>query len=338
MSERTHSSVEYCLSIGDERCFSMAGDTDIPDVIIIDHDFPGTATRLSRSNWQQDIPLIILTTNSIDIAGAIMVRKPLDANRLKEAANKALAQLIRRQQLERTPQIATPPKSSSGNDTNRENLERARAKVELMCGPSRTLEQLSDPNDLQHRFDLTKTLSGRILVAINSKNSSVKAVQFKLPEDDIFVFPTLDKVFTTSYLNMKDSVNRVFQDRSDVEVITHQSTAANEIIDRINHSSGTSFSTEAFVWLSTLFAARGRLPIGFDTQATLHLNQWPKLTSLELTPYCMEITAALASRPVSLVQLVEHIQCEPRHVTSYVNAAIAINVLSAGKQRKKLAI
>lgn len=332
MSERTHASVEYCLSIGTERCFSMANADDTPDVIIIDHDYPGTATRLSKSNWQQDIPLVILTTNNIDIAGAIMVRKPVDTTRLKEAANKALAQLIRLQQLAHFPQPTMSPQALKGNSKTRDNLERARAKVELMCGPHRTLEQLSKPNDLDHRFDPTKTLSDRIKIAIQKENSGFKAIQFKLPEDDVFVFPTLGKVFTSTGLNVRKSVNRVYQDQADVQVLTHQSAAANQIIDRIKNSSSTSFSTEAFLWLSALFGARGRLPIGFDTTTTLHLNQWPKLTSLELTPYCMEITAALASNPASMSQVVEQLQCEPRHMTSFINAAIAIDVLSVGKQ------
>lgn len=332
MSESTLAGVEYCLSIGDERYFSIATVDDTPDVIIIDHDHPGTATRLSMSNWRQNIPLVILTTNNIDIAGAIMVQKPLDANGLKDAANKALAQLIRLQQLEHSPKPTMSQPALQDNSNTRYSLERAHAKVELMCGPQRTLEQLSSPSDLDHRFDPTKTLCGRIMVAIRTRNNSFKAIQFKLPEDEIFVFPTLDKVFTSTGLNVRDSVNRMFQDQVDLQVLTHQSAAANQIIDRINRSPSTSFSTEAFLWLSALFAARGRLPIGFDTKAPLHLNQWPKLTSLELTPYCMEITAALASNPISMRQIVEQLQCEPRHISSFINAAIAIDVLSVGKQ------
>ena len=383
MSDRTTALIEYYIARNKNRYFAIASSIEASDAIIIDYDYPGTATRLSASGWHDDIPLIVLAVGDRQIDGAIMVRKPLDSAGLESAAASALQQLnepskrssqavqtdvdaVPHEKIPSPPKLtqkasisapassadttlagstelsqdvaleATPPYFRTDDATRKASsslpihtrLSRYQAKIEQLCGAYRSLEQLSDPDDPEHRFDATNCLARRIATLTATPEPGLKAAQFSLPEADIYLFPTLGKVYTSLSLENSRNVDRMFRNAatSEIKVTKSRQSTVNDVINRLNQSPHYSFNVQSFCWLGALFFAQGRLPRGLDINTVWKLRHWPNITRLELVPDCLEIAAAWSQKPAKLTELIERAGCEPRYVTSFFNAVSTIGV------------
>lgn len=208
-------------------------------------------------------------------------------------------------------------------------IQRYQDKIDLLCGPPRTLEQLSDPFNTDHRYDPLRCLSRRVSNVVFNSDPDIKAVHIKLPEAEIYVLPTLNKVYTSVSLEYKRNVERLFKhwDDVDVKVFEYDNNNVNEVIDTLNQSTRYSFSSQSFCWLSSLFSAQGRLPLGQSIDSVSSLLHWPNITRLELIPDSLEISAAWTGKIASLPQIINMVRCEPRHAVSFMNAASTINLL-----------
>jgi|GEM_PF-1455514 len=403
MSDRTQALIEYYIDRSNNRYFAIGRSINTCDVILVDHDHPGTATKLATRKWRAGIPLIVLAVGDRQIDGAIMVRKPLDSAGLEKAAVSALEQLVNNSQIDITSQegidvdndhlsnaatelpsrrapapapVPEPePEPEPDNSTNAADagilpilskvepsasmssstltkmpayfrtddiahaggstqpssaaINRYKAKIEQMCGLPRTLEQLHNPFNPDHRFDIRHCLSRRIASALAERTSDLKAVQYTLSDIEIYLLPTLGKVYTSVSLENKQNVDRVFREckEADILVVEHYLPTVNGAIARLNEVARHSFGAHAFCWLGALFFAQGRLPVGLDIDSVCKLRHWPNMTRLELIPSCLEIAAAWADAAASLRQVVERVGCEPRYAASFLNAACTIDVM-----------
>jgi len=375
MSERSHAIIEYYIEHSNERFFSLADSPETANVIIVDHDHPGTSARLQARDWDTDAALLVLAARQVDIQGAIVLRKPLDSSALEQAARIALEQLIGKSRQREEPEFYL---SGEENDTSHEGslpkltrrpdqsdhefistpayfrtndaaipspptlstmkkIERYRAKIELLCGPPRSLEQLSDPFDTEHRVDTDKCLSETIADIVFNSDPRLRAAQIKLPDSDIFILPTLNKVYSSLSLEYKRNVDMVFRgwEKDEIVLLKYDKREVNSVIDTLNNSRRYGFGAHSFCWLSALFSSRGRLPLGFDINTICSLRYWPNITRLELIPECLEIVAAWADQPSTLPEIVEQVGCEPRHAVSLFNAARNIGVMDIEVQHEQ---
>ena len=365
MNERTRALIEYYIERSKNRVFCLADNADATEVILADFDHPGAASRLSALKYRSNCALIVLAVGERKIDGAIVVRKPLGSAGLERAATEALALLTERRQNSQVesdepdsrPQSLIPPPDamSQDSDSNPEpaetppyfrttdaastgvqilpvenRIERFNAKMHLLCGPSRTLENLRSPESSNHRFDAARCLGRRAARILFEPSPDVKAVQLNLANADIYLFPALQRVYSSVSLENTRNVQDIFRgwDDEDVKELNYTSDNVNELVDVLNQSTKYSFSAQSFCWLSALFNARGRLPSGFDLDTICALKYWPNLTRLELIPYCLEIAAAWSDKPATLPDIVNKVHCEPRHATSFLYAATTINVMT----------
>ena len=157
-------------------------------------------------------------------------------------------------------------------------------------------------------------------------------MKLSLPNTEIYALPTLDKIYTTVSLEYRNNVQQIFREwqDSEIQVRKYYKNDVNEVVDVLNQSKRYVFGTQSFNWLSALFSAHGRLPVGFDIKHPYHLMHWPNMTRLELIPDCIEIAAAWADNHASLEQIIERVGCEPRYAVSFFNAASAIELMNVG--------
>ena len=363
MNERTRALIEYYIERSNNRVFCLADNADATEVILADFDHPGAASRLPALACRSHCVLIVLAVGERKIDGAIVVRKPLESAGLEHAASEALALLTERRQNSKTdsdkPDAAIPLPDVESQDSvspsepaetppyfrttdaartdarilpveNR--VERFNAKMHLLCGPSRTLENLRSPESPNHRFDAEHCLGRRAARILFKPSPHIKAVQLNLANADIYLFPALQRVYTSVSLENARNVQNIFRgwDDEDIRELNYTSDNVNELVDVLNQSIKYSFSAQSFCWLSALFNARGRLPSGFDLNTICAMKHWPNLTRLELIPHCLEIAAAWSDKPATLPQIVNKVRCEPRHATSFFYAATIINVMTPG--------
>ena len=362
MNDRTRALIEYYIERSNKRVFSLADSAEAAEVILADFDHPGAASRLTALKLRGNCVLIVLAVGERKIDGAIVVRKPLDSAGLEQAATAALAQLT---QLRQNPHASTDLSDSviPLNDTQAQDsaaslepaeetptyfrtadatrtgarilpietrIERFKAKMHLLCGPSRTLEDLRSPDNPDHRFDADYCLGRRAARILFEPHPDVRAVQINLANAEIYLFPALRSVYSSVSLEIARNVQNIFRDENEgvVTELNYTSENVNELVDVLNRSRKHSFSAQSFCWLSALFSASGRLPSGFDLDTVCALKHWPNLTRLELIPHCLEIAAAWSDKPATLPDVVDKVGCEPRHAASFLYAATTINVMT----------
>lgn len=365
MSDRTRALLEYYFNNDCRAYFSQVAEQDKPDVVIVDYDHPGARASVAAGAWQTDRPLLLLSFTETSVEGAVVVSKPFDKHQLQQAALRLVDETlpvkqvvaeqdsaapaadeaevpIKPEKLSADNSLAakalndqhdlTPLKDAAAEENIKEQAKKARqeTKVVLLCGPYRSLADLESVNNKTHRFTSAIHLSGRIEKALQQcGHDGVIAVQLTLPTMEIYVLHWLQKILTTASMKSSKNIGRAFRSLSDDEVTltSHSSDTVNELVKRVNGTGKFSFSTEAFLWLSALFSARGRLPDDVHLDQTWRMTHWPNLTRLEPVPQAVETASAWSREPSSIRQIIERTGHQPRHVTSFFNGARALKLM-----------
>ena len=92
---------------------------------------------------------------------------------------------------------------------------------------------------------------------------------------------------------------------------------------------------EAFVWVSSLLTARGRLGRGVDIEQNISLKYWPNLTRLEQFPHVMRIAALWHQRPANALEIAKALNIPQRYVFAFHTAASALNLFEMDQNKLK---
>lgn len=80
------------------------------------------------------------------------------------------------------------------------------------------------------------------------------------------------------------------------------------------------------IWQTTLYAAQGRVPAGFDLDEQVQLSRWPNLTRLMLTSGAVRMSALWVMRPASVSEIATKLELSIRDVSSFYSAAQALDL------------
>ncbi len=92
---------------------------------------------------------------------------------------------------------------------------------------------------------------------------------------------------------------------------------------------------EAFVWVSSLLTARGRLGRGVEVEQKISLKHWPNLTRLEQFPHIMRIAALWNQRPGTSLEIAGALDVPQRYVFAFHTAANALNLFEMDQSKLK---
>lgn len=90
-----------------------------------------------------------------------------------------------------------------------------------------------------------------------------------------------------------------------------------------------------FLWKTTLWTARGRLPKETDLTKDIVLLEWPNFTRLVVTPHALEISALWISQPYSLLETAELLHIPQRYVFAFFSAARTIKLALVDRQASR---
>lgn len=105
-------------------------------------------------------------------------------------------------------------------------------------------------------------------------------------------------------------------------------TQANSHVD-------TLIDMEAFVWITSLLTAKGRLTRGVDINRSLVLKHWPNMTRLEQFPHLMRVAALWNQRPGTLFDIAKALRVPQRYVFSFYTAANNLNLFEVDQTKHK---
>jgi len=89
-------------------------------------------------------------------------------------------------------------------------------------------------------------------------------------------------------------------------------------------------SYDSLLWKVSLFAARGRAPLGTDLTEPVRLIAWPNFTRLLLSPGAIRVAALWTAHPMSLLQLCKTLKLSPPDVLGLYSAASAVGLVHQG--------
>jgi hypothetical protein len=91
-------------------------------------------------------------------------------------------------------------------------------------------------------------------------------------------------------------------------------------------------------WDATLWASRGRLPLGTDLDAPVRMHAWPDLTRLVIPPEAMRIAGLWSRKPITLRQTLEQLQIPQRYVFAFYSACHALGLVSQPEVAQQAAV
>lgn len=113
------------------------------------------------------------------------------------------------------------------------------------------------------------------------------------------------------------------------------STELDQLEQQAGEDADTLLDLEAFVWVSCLLAAKGRLGRSVEIDRKISLKHWPNLTRLEQFPHIMRIAALWHQRPASPIEIAEALSVPQRYVFSFHTAANALNLFEMDQSKLK---
>ena len=210
-----------------------------------------------------------------------------------------------------------------------DDLARREARLSMLCGPARTLDDVVSADDPEHRYHPRRHVGAHLRRALDGLGPGTVAVSLTFDGMELHALSWVHRVFSTVSLERAGNVERLFGafGEEEVTVTSCRRGAVNALVDRVNRDARHAFSFEAFTWLAALFSARGRLPAGLDAERPCLLRHWPNLTRLERIPHDVHIAAAWSRRPASIVTVTRSLGCEPRFVTAFHAGAVALGLI-----------
>ncbi len=94
-------------------------------------------------------------------------------------------------------------------------------------------------------------------------------------------------------------------------------------------------SFEAFIWITSLLTARGRLPENTDINQKIGIKYWPNLTRLESIPHAIQIAAALKKHPGSLLEVPRWLNLPQSAVFAFYNGVLALDIIERDQHKLK---
>lgn len=86
-------------------------------------------------------------------------------------------------------------------------------------------------------------------------------------------------------------------------------------------------SSDRMLWIVSLWASRGRVPIGTDLDAPVSLANWPSFSRLLIPPHGMQIAALWTTHPQSLMQTAKLLAIPHRYVFALYSACLTLGLI-----------
>ena len=114
---------------------------------------------------------------------------------------------------------------------------------------------------------------------------------------------------------------------SSTEVSTHEA--------QIREDAANLLDMEAFLWVTSLLTAQGRLSHHVDINQRIALKYWPNLTRIEQFPQVMRIAALWNQRPSTPLEIAKALNIPQRYVFSFYTAANTLNLFELDQTKLK---
>jgi hypothetical protein len=293
-------------------------------------------------------PIVALSVRDTEINDVTVLRKPLSVDTLNRIIDSHLRTMTEKTPLpvtqeeapasDVTPKPPLKPAPRSQQDkpilitqlvkTNirRRSLPTLATQARIIRGSSNLTEN-PEPSILSWGdsffYNPSTHLQQILKTNISQSRQSGLPVRLRFSEEKyIVLLPESDTAITNLSDNMLRA--RCLLPISQLQIRTDHLDATD--VHRIKYGIDIPQDIDFLLWKVSLWSARGRLPIGTDSDSPITLKQWPNLTRLLAIPEFLRISALWVKTPVSLRKTIEVLNIETRYVCAFYSACFALEL------------
>lgn len=212
--------------------------------------------------------------------------------------------------------------------------EEAERRWKALCGEHDDVQSVLDVA----LFTPENYLLSTILEALRLARESQQTVYLKLSAQDYaLLMPQQGLAYCT--LDTRSEEFRVLCNNpiqaGQIALHIPNSVELEQLEQQATHNAEALLDIEAFVWVSSLLTARGRLGRGVEIEQKISLKYWPNLTRLEQFPHIMRIAALWNQRPASSLDIASALSIPQRYVFAFHTAANALNLFEMDQNKLK---
>jgi len=198
--------------------------------------------------------------------------------------------------------------------------------VKLNALLSRALDEETDSEE-STEYDPEAYLQGALTSARRKARRKHKNIRIEFGSGSIIIDTKLDLVeMGMGGFQLRELASfPLVSDKARVLVLSRRQAR----IDTESTKTMTSF--ESLLWKASLFASRGRAPVGTDLNAPVRLRRWPNFTRILLSPGALRIAALWVEQPLSITQLQKMLKLSEQDVLGFYSAALATGLIQSGK-------
>ncbi len=338
MDPRGYKTMEMYLK-GPCRGIAVVVDQAHAEVDMIDADFAKARDILeARRSQTPDRPIILLSLKPLKIENTFFIQKPVSAKALAEVLLAA-----RPPKIVARPDVEPPSARKIEADTSVQPAETQARKVSkqqaalldneggftTFLGTLAEIDFSNPEQLLKANYEPKKYFLGFVQSAYKVALHQAKAVQLNSMWKPLLIFPNQRQI----WLDADDKQLRSFagMEQNKISGNTISLVAIDAEACRANRAQEKFQDMDAFMWKLSIWASKGRFPLGFDPQRPVTLKQWPNFTRLMITPDALRIAALMTQGPRTALEIAKELNVRPQYVFVLISACYNMGLLEQGE-------
>ncbi len=281
---------------------------------------------------------LIDTTASIENSTPILSGFPAEAdNNLKtsytESSDVDLEAMLDELQQEMggpnkasNPNINNDSYNSDGTQQAYQGTQ-AQKRWALLCGDKSIVKSASDIK--KTAFKLNEHLLSSLIETAQEVKISKQVKRIKYGDLLIIIDSKTDTIYSDISLYSDEYAQICFEPINDQQLKIHSldDSETRMLNKKIETEPNNVYSTEAFIWTTSLLTSRGRLLQHTNTNKAIGLKSWPNLTRIESFPHVMNIAAVFSKNPGNLMEIAKWLKIPQCYVFAFYNAALSLDMI-----------
>ncbi len=224
-----------------------------------------------------------------------------------------------------TPNINS--ESTDGSTQKTYQGTQAQERWALLCGDKKLVRSASDIK--KSAFTLEEHFLSSLLNTLKEGKETKQIKRIKYDDLLIFIDYETDTVYSDLSIHSDEYAQICFEPIKAESIKIHalDNSEVRMLQKTIINEPHNVYSTEAFIWTTSLLTSRGRLVKNTSTSKAIGLKSWPNLTRVESFPHMMNIAAVFSKNPGNLMDVSKWLNIPQCYVFAFYNAAFFLNMI-----------
>jgi hypothetical protein len=217
--------------------------------------------------------------------------------------------------------------STDGSTQKTYQGTQAQERWALLCGDKNIVKSTSDIK--KTAYILNEHLLSSLLVTVKEGKETQKIKRIKYEDLLIIIDYKTESIYSDLSIYSNEYAQICFDPINDKKIKIHSldDSEIRMLHQKFKSDPNNVYSTEAFIWTTSLLTSRGRLLENTNTKKMIGLKSWPNLTRIESFPHMMNIAAVFSKNPGSLMDVSKWLNIPQCYVFAFYNAAFSLGMI-----------